>query len=355
MQQTHKYLNALREKSFHKLIIGAALKDYQAIEDFSYIFTSAGADALDISAFPLSVVSANQGIDKALAEDPRLSRPLLMVSVNIGEDPHFRRIELDTDRCTECLACIPTCPSNAFSDNAGAFAYNPDLCFGCSNCLPACPFEALSFDQWSPFLPHSLRELVELGANAIEIHLNQNLEAFNDFYAQLPANLFSLESFCIGSTVSSEAELINSADCVISNFYAKYPANQSFILQIDGEALSGARFSQDAAKDQISIAKAKIIIKHIEDMHSAYKDKIFVQLAGGITENSFAKARSENLAISGVAIGSYARKYLDKLRRKKNLDVPELKTYAQELLHHSKNTYTPSQNTTFTLGNLDKH
>ena len=29
-----KYLQSLKEKNFHKLIIGAALKDFKAIEDY---------------------------------------------------------------------------------------------------------------------------------------------------------------------------------------------------------------------------------------------------------------------------------------------------------------------------------
>jgi ferredoxin len=346
-----KYIEALETGSFHKLIIGAALKDYEMIENFSYLFTSAEADAIDISAFPHSVVSAIKGINKALKEDRKLNKPLLMISVNIGDDPHFRRIELNSGNCTECLACIPTCPSNAFSVSSGGlprradgaprndiFAYNPDLCFGCSNCLPACPFDALSFDNWSPFSTSSLKDLSTLGADAIEIHLNQDLEAFTNFYKDLDADLFKLESFCIGSTISSTDELTASADLVIQSFYSKYKGNKSFILQVDGEPLSGARFSKDAAKDQISIEKAKIIIKHIEEEHPEYKDNIFIQLAGGITENTLKKARSQNVAINGIAIGSYARKYLDNLRREKNLDVPELKVYTKNLLTQSKNT-----------------
>jgi Fe-S-cluster-containing dehydrogenase component len=333
------YLSALKSNRFHKMIIGAALKDYQLIENYSYLFTHAQVEVLDISAFPHSVISAKKGIKQAIQEDPSLTEPLIMISVNIAEDPHFRRIKLDNSNCTDCLACLPTCPSKAFwLDPENKFRYNPDLCFGCSNCLPACDFSALSFDNWSPFDLKSIKELVSLGASALEIHLNKELEAFEVFYQNLEKNLFELESFCIGSTTHTQEELKQSADIVIKNFVTKYPSNKTFIIQVDGEPLSGARFSKDIAKDQISIEKAKIIINHIEQKHSEYSERIFVQVAGGITEKTFSKLRSQNLNVNGVAIGSYARKYLDDKRREQNLNVPELKNYAKQLIKTSKHS-----------------
>jgi Fe-S-cluster-containing dehydrogenase component len=336
------YHQALINRTFHKMIVGAALKDYELIENYSYLFTHAGVEVLDISAFPHSVISAKSGIKQALDEDSSLKEPLIMVSINIGQDPHFRRIELDLDNCTDCLACVPTCPSNAFwVDEKNNFRYNPDYCFGCSNCLPACDFSALSFNLWSPFDSSSLSELSELGAQAIEIHLNDDLEAFKVFYNQLEKNLFELESFCIGSTVSDEAQLIQSANTVIESFLKKYPDEKICLIQVDGEALSGARFSKDAEKDQISITKAKIIVNNIEQKHSEYKDRIFVQVAGGITEKTFSKIRLLNLDVNGIAIGSYARKYLEDKRRELNLDVPQLKEIAQGLILTSKMIKNP--------------
>jgi Fe-S-cluster-containing hydrogenase component 2 len=336
------YQEALKSKTFHKMIIGAALKDFELIKDYSYLFTHAQVEVLDISAFPHSVISAQSGIKQALEEDPSLVEPLIMISINIGEDPHFRRIELNRDNCTDCQACIPTCPSNAFwMDNNNDFQYNPDYCFGCSNCLPACEFSALSFNLWSPFSYDSISELASLGAKAIEIHLNDDLCAFENFYDRLEKNLFELESFCIGSTINDENQLIKSADAVIKNFFKKYPQKKICLLQVDGEALSGARFNKEEAKDQISITKAKIIINHIEQKHSEYRERIFVQVAGGITEKTFSKIRLLKVDVNGVAIGSYARKYLEDNRREKNLDVPELKILARDLILASKTVKNP--------------
>ncbi|MDA0771332.1 MAG: 4Fe-4S binding protein [Cyanobacteria bacterium] len=305
MHQTKpKHLKHLEEHKFHKLIIGAALKDYKTIEEYSQLFTHAGADVIDISAFPHSVISAKQGIANALKEDANLTVPLIMVSVNIGQDPHFRRIELQEENCTECLACVPTCPSGAFQNNE--FSYNDDLCFGCSLCLPSCHFDALKFTNWSAFETKSLIELQELGARAIEIHLNNDLHAFSEFYKSIPE--FELESFCIGSGQMDPAQLVKAAETIIQEVKNKHDAAKALIIQVDGKAMSGAA---EQNTDIVSIEAAKSIM-HLQS------DTVFIQLAGGITDQSFTKAFKAGVKVNGVAIGSYARKKISTIRKFSN-------------------------------------
>lgn len=320
MIQTDSHvITKLEEHKFYKLIIGAALKDYKTIEEYAYLFSHAGADAIDISAFPHSVVSANQGIAQALTQDSKLKEPLIMVSVNIGQDPHFRRIELNESNCTECLACIPTCPSGAFKgtekgeekDNSHLpsssvpsprFSYNENLCFGCSLCLPSCHFDALKFTNWSAFETKSLIELQELGARAIEIHLNNDLDAFSEFYKSIPE--FELESFCIGSGQMDPAQLVKAAETIIQEVKNKHGSSKACIIQIDGQAMSGATGQNT---DIISIEAARSIM-HLQS------DTVFIQLAGGITDKSFNKAFEAGVKVNGVAIGSFARKKISTIK-----------------------------------------
>lgn len=323
-----KYLQNLEAHKFHKLIIGAALKDFGTIEHYAYLFTHAGADAIDISAFPHSVISAQKGIKKAIAENSGLTEPLIMVSVNIGQDPHFRRIELKQENCTECLLCVPSCPSEAFS--SPQFSYDENLCFGCSACLPACSFDALSFVNWSAFDSKSLSELQALGANAIEIHLNNNLDEFSSSYRSMP-NSFVLESFSIGSEQMTKEDLINATNRIIGESAIKHGPERELIIQTDGIPLSGARLEANLDKDLISINNARIVLETIEKFYPKRKN-LFVQLAGGITENSFAKASKLGVKVDGVAIGSYARKKLAEIDSNKNQIE-----FARNLLELSKN------------------
>jgi ferredoxin len=249
-----------------------------------------------------------------------------MVSVNIGEDPHFRRIELNLENCTECLACVPSCPSGAFNNSSlspityqlspnqdYSFSYNPDLCFGCSACLPTCSFDALSFVSWSAFDSKSLSELQALGANAIEIHLNNDLNAFAEFYRNMSTE-FELESFCIGSDQMEESELIAAARRIIDEVNNKHGLDYAFIIQCDGTPMSGAR-DLGIDTDMRSINNARLILDTIQSYYP-HRSNIYIQLAGGITEASLAKAKNHGVSVHGVAIGSYARKKLSEIDSK---------------------------------------
>lgn len=328
------YIQALQNRIFHKLIIGAAIKDFNSIEGFAYLASHAEANAVDISAFPSSVINAKTGINKAREENPNLAEPLIMVSVNIGEDPHFRRILLDENNCTECLECIPSCPADAFSIQAEKFHYNIDLCYGCSNCLDYCNYEALDFENWNSFDSRSLDELINLGANAIEIHLNNDLQSFQNFYSTIPKD-FLLESFCIGSERMTDKEIYEASLCIINSVKEKYGHIKPFIIQTDGKPLSGARFNDQADKDLQSIGNAKISLDLVKSLN--HSDSIFIQLAGGITEHSLAKAFSRDIEVNGVAMGSYLRnKVLDLQKDDLVYQDKELKNFVKELLIRSK-------------------
>ena len=308
----------LEKNNFHKLIIGAALKDFEFIEKLSYVYAKAGADAIDISAFPNSVIYALKGISRAKKEGASL--PSLMVSVNVDEDPHFRRIELDTDSCTDCMLCVETCPSLAFSGDK-TLQYDEDLCFGCSACLPACDYDALQFKSWSAFDPKSLKDLASLGADAIEIHLGLNLDKFASWYRDLEANVFALESFCIGSEQLDKQGFLKAVDLIITEFYAKYDSSKRMIIQVDGVPMSGARLVKDTKKDELAIENAALVKDYIMENYQKYASNIFIQVAGGVTENTFAKAFDREVLLGGVAIGSYLRQKISGLEEKQAVEI----------------------------------
>ena len=261
--------------------------------------------------------------------------PLIMLSVNIDEDPHFRRITVDIDKCTKCQLCIPSCPSKAFSD-LNIFSYEADLCFGCSNCLEYCPFEALSFENWSAYDAGELNRLFSLGAEAFEIHLSNNLEALSAFYQQLNLENILLESFSIGSERMSEAELTRAALFIVEMVSQRKDfAKRSIIIQCDGIPQSGARIA-DEDKDLKSIQNAALVIKALNEAQLGYPN-IFVQIAGGINDKSLEKARALGVRIHGVAIGSWLRKKI------LDLDLDAAKQLSMEVLKKSRSFSVQNQ------------
>ncbi len=287
---------------FHKGIIGAALKDFRAIESYAFNFTYAGFDIIDISAFPLSVIYALKGIQKAqLALKGKLKRlPELMISINFSSDSHFRRIVVDDDFCTKCQLCIASCPSEAYTDE-DMFTYYEDLCFGCANCLEYCPYEALSFKEFEPCDNQSLHEMSKLGASALEIHLGDELSELKTFLNDTNLSAFKTLSFSV-SLSRLEVPEIQKIIKGIVNLTANL-TDKVLIIQTDGRSQSGARASK--TKDELSIKNACQVIDILNKLKVS--DKYLVQLAGGTNDQSLAKAYQEQVKVDGIGLGSYAR------------------------------------------------
>lgn len=354
-----KVLASLEQRRYHKCIIGASLTDLSRIENYSYCFTCAGADVIDISAFPHSVIAAKTGINKATKESPdiqgdkneknRVSEPLIMVSVNIDSDPHFRRIKLNTDKCTECKLCIPSCPSGAFSESLidtvltsktltsanETFYYEADLCFGCSNCLDYCHFNALEFENWSASDPNELNRLFELGASAFEIHSSNNFHALQNFYSKIDLSRVLLESFSIGSEKMTDDELAETAKFIIKLTQKRASfENRIIVIQCDGIPQSGARLINED-KDLKSIRNAEIVLNTLKS-ENLLLPNVFIQIAGGTDKKSLAKAHQLGIMVHGVALGSWLRK------RILELDTEAAKRVCTEVLEESRKI-TPSQ------------
>lgn len=58
--------------------------------------------------------------------------------------------------CTNCGACVATCPVQALSVQKGKVLWNPDLCVNCDTCIHTCPHLASPKVQWM-----EVEELVE--------------------------------------------------------------------------------------------------------------------------------------------------------------------------------------------------
>ena len=157
------------------------------MRNLTLAYTLAGADCIDVAADPAAIAAVKEALDVASKLKPWAryqefgyqGRPLIMASINDGEDPHFRKAEFDSNICpTDCWRpCEKVCPADAivFSNNkngvtSGYSGVVDELCYGCGRCLSVCPNELIQARSYVS-TPSSIASLVlQTGVDAIEIH-----------------------------------------------------------------------------------------------------------------------------------------------------------------------------------------
>ncbi len=150
-------LQSLEKGQWVKLICGASYQDLGAIRNLALVYTLAGVDCIDLAADPAVFQVAQEGIKAALALNLDLSNgtqgsepttsPWLMVSLNDGEDPHFRKAQFDPHLCpTDCpRPCAQVCPAWAIppiangQNSQNTEGVQEEKCYGCGRCIPICP------------------------------------------------------------------------------------------------------------------------------------------------------------------------------------------------------------------------
>lgn len=321
MNDLYHPLQSLRQGSWFKLICGASFQHLPAVRDLVLAYTLAGVDCIDVAADPAVVLAAKTGIEVAAGlvpeaygrSGPSRSIPLLMVSVNDGEDPHFRKAEFDPAVCpADCpRPCETICPAQAIVfeqslPSGGISGVLSDRCYGCGRCLPVCPIGQIT-TRSHVTSPAAVAALVlQMGVDAIEIHTQVGrLEAFRQLWAEILPWLSHLKVVAI-SCPDDEG--------LIEYLWALYevmsPLPCSLIWQTDGRPMSGD-IGTGATRAAIRLGQ-KVL---------AAKLPGYVQLAGGTNHHTVPKLRSLNLLntraadspgryIAGVAYGSYARTLL---------------------------------------------
>ncbi|MDJ0626178.1 MAG: LdpA C-terminal domain-containing domain [Candidatus Caenarcaniphilales bacterium] len=293
----YRAMRALRERRMFKLICGATYSDFDSVAKYSEIFARAGAHIVDICAHPTVVTAAKEGILRANV--PENKQPIIMVSLSLDHqhDPHFRRVALDSSSCDTCGACIPTCPTQAFSIKDGKLSYAKERCYGCGACVPICHVDALTPEPVQAFQPAILPELWELGARCLEIHVGPNfywLEPYLQKIREISPQPWMV-SVCIGSGFASYSELKEQAEEIYNIL------GDGTLIQVDGKAMSG--FVKEDSVMLQSLAAAQAVLE--------VKLPLYVQVSGGINDRIRILLDQFGLKTHGVGIGSYAKKQIE--------------------------------------------
>ncbi|MDJ0746688.1 MAG: LdpA C-terminal domain-containing domain [Xenococcaceae cyanobacterium MO_167.B27] len=308
-------LHSLIEGNWFKLICGASYQHLPAVRSLALAYSIAGADCIDVAADPAVIAAAQAGM--AVASKLNGSKPWLMVSLNDGEDPHFRKAEFDATQCpTDCSRpCEAICPANAITKRG----ISDHLCYGCGRCLPICPYDLITTRSYVS-TPSTIITLIEdMAIDAVEIHTQVgHLRDFQRLWRAIATIIPRLKLLAISCPDAPE---------IISYFQSLYnlinPLPCPLIWQTDGRPMSG-----DIGKGTTHAA-IKFAEKILQTDLPGY-----VQLAGGTngyTVNKLKSARmlqntTSSRGVSGVAYGSYARSLLSPI-----LDKLETTNHVSEI------------------------
>ncbi|MEH1871630.1 circadian clock protein LdpA [Nostoc sp.] len=325
-------LQSLKQGDWFKLICGASFQHLPAVRSLTLAYTLAGADCIDVAADPAVIAAAQAGllVAKSLATDAQKrgfgykgNLPFLMVSLNDGEDPHFRKAEFNPTECPrDCpRPCERICPAQAivFNNKENFSGVISQKCYGCGRCIPVCPYGIIDTNSYMS-TPGAIAPLViSTGVDAVEIHTKVGrLTEFKQLWQAISPWADQLKLLAI-SCPDGEGMI----DYLRAVYDLIAPLKSALIWQTDGRPMSGD------IGDGTTIAAVKLGQKVLAAELPGY-----VQLAGGTNSYTVAKLKAMGLLtdfrlpildfgledanpqskiqnpkskISGVAYGSYAR------------------------------------------------
>ena len=298
-------LHSLTEGSWFKLICGASYQHLPMIRNLALAYSLAGADCVDVAADPAVIAAAQEGIKAAADKSPVSSSPWLMVSINDGEDPHFRKAQFDSAQCaSNCpQPCVQVCPAEAINLSLGGVIN--DLCYGCGRCVPICPQQLVETESHQSSTKEVFSWINDNAVDAVEIHTQVgHYDDFKQVWQDLKPIASQLKLLAISCTDSPGV-----VDYLRALYELLNPLPCTLIWQTDGRSMSGD-IGKGATHAAINFAQ-KLLQADIPGN---------IQLAGGTNDHTVRKLQQLKLlkcdnsvkttSIAGVAYGSYARALL---------------------------------------------
>jgi len=131
-------------------------------------------------------------------------------------------VDVLTEKCENCHACITACPSKMCNDGSGNHVMiNHDMCIGCGQCIKACTWKArVIVDDLSIFLADLQKgvKMVAIVAPAIAASFHNRYLNFNGWLKSIGVEAVFDVSFGAELTIKSYLDHVekNAPKCVIS-------------------------------------------------------------------------------------------------------------------------------------------
>jgi len=285
----------MEKGNLFKLICGAGNEDAEEVYKLCYVYTLAGANAIDMSANVDVVKAAVRGVNDAekILDQYSLKnyvRPYLTVSIGMPGDNHVRKAKILQENCTECDACIPVCPTDAIPD---ILTIIEDRCIGCGACGVACQDDAIGYSHKEIEIETVLKDCVGLGIENVELHaaVIDDEPVLHEWEIVNKINSYGFNSVCLDRGYLSNHALKKRIEKMLEI------CPDRMIVQADGIPMAGGK--DDFRTTLQAVACADIVDKFSLPVH--------ILLSGGTNSLSVKLSKECSVPFAGVSIGTFAR------------------------------------------------
>jgi len=313
---SQNFIEYLNRKNCLKIICGAGNKDLKEITNLCALYASAGCKFFDINASVEAIKAAKAGIKFAGKEKDCF----ICVSVGTKDDPHFVKCSIDSDKCIGCGKCADICLQKAILKIDDYCMVKKDKCVGCGRCIEICKQNAVESYSEEMSFPDIIPKLIKEGIDCLEYHIiTDNQKEILDGW-KIITNLYNGPiSVCLDRSKFGNETVIK----CLKNM--KESCNNLFIVQADGAPMSGGK--DDYRTTLQAVAMADIVDK------SRITPYIFI--SGGTNSKTIDLASLCSIDVTGISIGSYARKIVKEYIENENfLTDRTLFNKALEIVKH---------------------
>lgn len=290
----------LDEKKCFKLVCGCGNEDEEEIEKLVALYSKAGCNFFDICAKPETVDAAKRGLKFAGIKKDRY----LCVSVGIDGDPHTNKAFIDENRCISCGACEKKCPHQAIINKNGFSEVLTKRCIGCGHCISACSQNAIQLKNIPQNLEEILPPLIKKGLDCIEFHIIGEDENEIDKKWEYINSIFSgILCISIDRSKLGDEKLLQRVKRLLEK-----REDYTTIIQADGIAMSGSTNDYQTTLQSIAITQ----------LFASKNLPAYIMSSGGTNAKTTELAKMCNVNMNALAVGSYARKIVQKYTEKKD-------------------------------------